>query len=110
MDISLLIVLMMWHFVEVLILRQLEANTHKTMVRRKSKFTPNPVQDELYITTTTIEPVTATLLDVTGRIVLEQTFTANTQLSTSNLPNGAYFCEIWKGNQKIKTEKLSIIH
>jgi hypothetical protein len=71
---------------------------------------PNPVRDELSIVVATNEPVTAILLDVTGRTVLQQAFTSNTQLSTINLPNGAYFCEIWKGNQKIKTEKLSVIH
>lgn len=71
---------------------------------------PNPVNDELFVNTTSTEPVTMILFDITGKIVMQQDFTASTQISTSDLLSGLYFCEIWKGKEKLFTQKLSVVH
>jgi parallel beta-helix repeat protein len=71
---------------------------------------PNPAQDVLYINTIFVTPTRIVLRDITGRIAIEQDFTQHVQLSTAGLQNGTYICEVWRNNQRIKTEKLVIIH
>jgi hypothetical protein len=71
---------------------------------------PNPATDMVYFSTTSNEPVQLILIDITGRMITEQEFSSSTQISIANLPNGQYFCQIWKGGQKVDTQKLSVIH
>lgn len=71
---------------------------------------PNPAQDEVTILVNQNEPVTVNIIDITGKVVMQQNFSATIQLSTVNIPNGSYFCEIWKGKERLSVQQLSVIH
>lgn len=71
---------------------------------------PNPAQDEVTIVVNQNEPVMVNIIDITGKVVMQQSFSATIQLSTANIPNGSYFCEIWKGKERLSVQQLSVIH
>lgn len=69
---------------------------------------PNPVNEVLYIETAN-KPTTLVLTDMNGHAVLEGTYTGNSQVSTSTIPNGMYFLSI-RTNQGIQTQRIVIKH
>jgi hypothetical protein len=71
---------------------------------------PNPAQDEVTILVSQNEPVEVHIVDITGKVLIQQNFTSALQVSIANIPNGSYFCEIWKGKERLSVKQLSVIH
>ncbi|HEY1040873.1 MAG TPA: T9SS type A sorting domain-containing protein, partial [Bacteroidia bacterium] len=63
---------------------------------QENEFTlnPNPCSDKLSITVNTSESLYLQLLDINGKLVLEQAFKNTTQLDIANLPKGMYMVRI----------------
>jgi PKD repeat protein len=55
---------------------------------------PNPNNGNFTIETTSTEKQTLQLVDVTGKLVLQQTITGKTNIDVSSLDNGIYFVQI----------------
>ncbi|OYU94915.1 MAG: hypothetical protein CFE21_14650 [Bacteroidetes bacterium B1(2017)] len=64
---------------------------------------PNPAHDQLTLSVSNINtlPLTANIIDLSGRTLLSQTFTSNTinhVFDIRNLQNGIYFCNLESAN------------
>lgn len=75
---------------------------------------PNPVQNEffdMYLKSDSKEDIHVAVLDVQGRMVLQNTYKANEQsfpVSITNLCNGIYTVNVWQG-QKHMSEQIMIM-
>ena len=67
---------------------------------------PNPVANQLNITTTCNQPLELTLYDIATRKLLQQSFTGAVSLNTSQLANGIYFYQLTNKNGIVKTGKI----
>jgi hypothetical protein len=69
---------------------------------------PNPATDYIHVVIPDNSVKTLTILDVTGRIVLEEAITSDQlTVNTSDLPSGIYFI-IAKGNNKVYQSRVTI--
>lgn len=66
---------------------------------------PNPIKDNLYITTALSEEIDIKIYTILGEILLEKKITNTTTINTQNFKHGIYLVEMTSGNKKI-TKKL----
>ena len=74
----------------------------------KLQIFPNPTKDFLGITLENNLPSELTLMDVSGKVVLEKTFTNSSNINLSNFNNGIYFLSI-SNNSKIATKRVNVV-
>tara|TARA_B110000858_G_scaffold6362_1_gene7008 strand:- start:412 stop:2271 length:1860 start_codon:yes stop_codon:yes gene_type:complete len=74
----------------------------------KLQIFPNPAKDFLGITLENNLPSELTLMDVSGKVVLEKTFTNSSNINLSNFNNGIYFLSI-SNNSKIVTKRVNVV-
>ncbi len=70
---------------------------------------PNPVSDQLQVTTEWDNGALYQIMDAQGRVVMNGTMTKNSFLDVSGLPNGFYQIQVKRG-AVFSTEKFQVIH
>lgn len=77
-------------------------------ISRSFKFYPNPSTDKVVFTTTSSETYSIRLVDITGKIVKEQSGISTKQytLHIESLPAGEYFLNVQYRSGKTETQKL----
>ena len=78
-------------------------NTGLDELNKEAKFSiyPNPVTDQQSITIFSIEKNTCTILDVTGKVIQENTLETGENKIQNRLPSGIYFIKIGNTTQKL---------
>ncbi len=77
-------------------------NTYEAFSDLEFSVFPNPTTEAVVITTTAEQPLTATIFDLTGRILLQQdieTLVEQTTVHLGKLPAGHYFMKITDENE-----------
>ena len=69
---------------------------------------PNPSKEFVNIKIENNFPSELILMDVSGKIILEKTFTNSLNINLSNLNNGIYFLSV-DNNSQIITERVTIV-
>jgi len=69
---------------------------------------PNPAKDFLSISLTNNLPSELTLMDISGKILHEKTFTNSSNIDLSKLKNGIYLISVIN-NSQITTKRVSIV-
>ena len=96
-------------YYESLLAKPLHLSQEIELKNHGIKIYPNPTTDWLRIELETAgSTYTAQLLDATGRLVQQESFTSigTHNLSISSLATGIYYCRILKGDMIIVTEKV----
>lgn len=70
----------------------------------KASVYPNPAADKVMVQVENQWPFTATLRDITGRVVLQASGTGTMQLNTRPLPNGIYQLSIQSNQAAVQTK------
>ncbi len=75
------------------------------------KIYPNPATNLLNIKIETehAESVTIKIIDVTGKLMLQQNYTNNCSINIQNLDNGIYFINLVQPNKVISTKKIVVM-
>ncbi|MFI5221282.1 MAG: T9SS type A sorting domain-containing protein, partial [Bacteroidia bacterium] len=79
-------------------------------VKNEIIISPNPTSNILYIQTSSNEIYSAQLLDITGKLVLQDSFIQHLSFNISDYPQGIYFLKITDANSVlIKTQKVVVM-
>ena len=80
--------------------------SNSEVLKKEILVAPNPFSDKITLQLEENEITTATIYDVTGKLLLETTVAnTNNELDLSNLNSGIYFCQL-KSDKSQKTIKL----
>ena len=69
---------------------------------------PNPSKNFVNISLENNLPSELILMDISGKILLEKTFTNSSKINLSNFNNGIYFLKI-SNNSQITTKRINVV-
>ena len=67
---------------------------------------PNPFTNQLNFSSASREPVSVSLFDISGRLILEEEFTGQGNIDTTPLSGGMYFYEVKIRKERIKAGRV----
>ena len=71
---------------------------------------PNPASDQIFVSSTSNEPMSIKIIDVLGNNVYSETLSGNKKIDVSDFKNGIYFVTLESSDTRISNRKLIIRH